>query len=121
LCRRSFPQLKATFEKYKDIADCEIEDTINAECSGSLLDGYLAIVQVARDCPTFFAERLYKSMKGMGTDDDTLIRIIVSRSEIDLAEVKERFSEKYEVSLADFISGDCGGDYKKMLLRVVGE
>lgn len=50
------------------------------------------------------AERLYKSMEGMGTDDRTLIRLVVSRSEIDLQEIKQVFEEKYGKSLADFIN-----------------
>lgn len=37
----------------------------------------------ARSRPRYFAEELYKSMKGAGTDDDTLVRIIVSRAEVD--------------------------------------
>ena len=42
------------------------------------------LVLCARGRPGFFAERLYKSMKGLGTDDSTLIRIVVSRSEVSL-------------------------------------
>ena len=39
-------------------------------------------MKVAKDLPAFFAKRLYKSMKGMGTDDETLIRVVVSRCEV---------------------------------------
>jgi len=41
-------------------------------------------VKYYKDSSAFFAERLYKSMKGAGTDDSTLIRLIVTRSEVSI-------------------------------------
>ena len=41
-------------------------------------------VQCARNPAEYFADRLWKSMKGAGTDDSTLIRCVVSRSEVRL-------------------------------------
>ena len=43
---------------------------------------FLLPVMCVRSRPAYFAERLYHSMKGAGTDDETLIRVVVSRSEV---------------------------------------
>jgi len=60
-------------------------------------------------------------MKGMGTDDDTLIRIIVSRSEIDLGGIKKDYQDLYHKTLYDSVKKETGGDYKAALLAIIGE
>ncbi|XP_055518211.1 annexin A4-like [Leucoraja erinacea] len=58
--------------------------------------------------------------EGAGTDDDALIRTMVSRCEIDMLDIKVEFQRLYGKSLHSFIKGDCSGDYKKILLQLCG-
>uniref|UniRef100_A0A8B9EI92 Annexin n=1 Tax=Anser cygnoides TaxID=8845 RepID=A0A8B9EI92_ANSCY len=94
---------------------------IDREFSGNVECGLKAILQCALNRPAFFAERLYYSMKGAGTDDSTLIRIIVTRSEIDLVQIKQVFTQMYQKTLASMISSDTSGDYRRLLLAIVGQ
>ncbi|XP_050389120.2 annexin A11 [Patella vulgata] len=121
LCARSFAHLREVFNFYQALAGKPLEKSIKGETSGYLEDGYLAIVKVATNTPAFFAERIYHSMKGAGTKDEALIRLVVSRSEIDMGLIKEEFQKMYGKTLASFIKGDCSGDYKKMLLALIGD
>ena len=51
-----------------------------------------------------FARQLQKTMKGLGTDDDTLVRIVVTRCEIDMVQIKEEFQTLTGQSLEQFIA-----------------
>ncbi|KAI1236402.1 Annexin A7, partial [Lamprotornis superbus] len=107
LASRSFPQLKATVEAYSRIANRDLLSSIDREFSGNVERGLKAI------------ERLYYSMKGAGTDDSTLIRIVVTRSEIDLVQIKQMFTQMYQKTLATMIASDTSGDYRKLLLAIM--
>ncbi|XP_005096370.1 annexin A13 [Aplysia californica] len=119
LCLRSRPQLLMTFYKFEEIAGKTIEESISDECSGDLQEGYLAIVESTKDMPGFFARRIRDCVDGLGTRDSHLIRIIVTRSEIDMEEIEEAYRAKYETSVLETIDSECSGDYKKMLVALV--
>ncbi|XP_012731845.2 annexin A4 [Fundulus heteroclitus] len=120
LCVRNRNHLLKVFEEYKKISGRDIEDSIKREMSGTLEDVFLAIVKCMKNKQAFFAERLYKSMKGLGTTDSVLIRIMVSRAEIDMVDIKAQFLKMYGKTLYSFIKGDTSGDYRKILLELCG-
>ena len=90
-----------------------------------------AVIQCVKERPAYFAERLFHSMKyvgamqatyvtprrGVGTDDETLVRIVVARAEIDMVrccgaalvcdsrqvEIKQAFFDKFNKSLGKMI------------------
>ncbi|XP_039959645.1 annexin B10-like [Bactrocera neohumeralis] len=116
----SFAQLRLIFDEYKELSGQTIEQAIKHEMSGALHDAMMAIVECVQSQAAFFANRLYNAMKGMGTNDDTLIRIIVSRSEIDLANIKDEFERIYNRTLYSAVVSETSGDYKKALTALLG-
>ncbi|KAH1178444.1 annexin A4 isoform X1 [Mauremys mutica] len=120
LCSRNKNHLLKVFDEYRRIAKKDITESIKSEMSGDLEDALLAVVKCVRNKHAYFAERLYGSMKGLGTDDDTLIRVMVSRCEIDMLDIRHEFKRMYGKSLYSFIQGDTSGDYRKVLLLLCG-
>ncbi|KAI3353327.1 hypothetical protein L3Q82_019865, partial [Scortum barcoo] len=103
LGNRSAEHLRKVFSAYMKMTGYEIEESIKRETSGSLRDLLLAVVKCARSVPAYFAETLYHSMKGAGTDDNTLIRVMVSRSEVDMLDIRTEFRRMFAGSLFSMI------------------
>ncbi|XP_053189380.1 annexin A11a isoform X2 [Scomber japonicus] len=120
LCARSKSHLRAVFQQYQQMCGRDIEKSIDREMSGDLESGMLAVVKCIKNTPAYFAERLYKAMRGAGTKDRTLIRIMITRSEVDMLDIRQEYVKNYGKSLYTHISGDTSGDYKKLLLKLCG-
>ncbi|XP_029021901.1 annexin A5a isoform X2 [Betta splendens] len=120
LGNRSAEHLRRVFDVYKKLSGSDIEDSITGETTGNLENLLLAVAKCARSVPGYFAEGLYKSMRRAGTDDGTLMRIMVSRSEVDMLDIRACFKQKYGASLYTTIQEDTDGDYQKALLYLCG-
>uniref|UniRef100_A0A8C3SEK0 Annexin n=1 Tax=Chelydra serpentina TaxID=8475 RepID=A0A8C3SEK0_CHESE len=119
LAKRNYMQLRATFQAYEKLKGKDIEDAIKSETSGDLEKAFLTLVRCAKDCQGYFATRLYEAIKGAGTEEETLIRILVTRAEIDLQTIKEKFHKMYNKSLVEAIKSDTSGDFRKLLVALL--
>ncbi|TDG39577.1 hypothetical protein AWZ03_014003 [Drosophila navojoa] len=121
LCQRNYQQLKLIFQEYESITGHSLEKAIKKEFSGDIMEGLIAIYKCVTNKAEYFASRLHKSMAGIGTNDKQLIRVIITRCEIDLADIKVAFERLYGKSLKSWIKGDTSGHYKHALYALVGE
>ncbi|KAF5902268.1 annexin A5-like, partial [Clarias magur] len=103
LGNRSAEHLRRVFAEYMKLSGFQIEESIQRETSGHLKELMLAVVKCARSVPAYLAECLYYAMKGAGTDDNTLIEIMVSRSEIDMLDIRAEFRRMFATSLYKMI------------------
>ncbi|CAK9324035.1 unnamed protein product [Citrullus colocynthis] len=117
---RSPAHLAAVSHVYKQSHTNTLKKAIKSETSGYFEYGLLTIVRCAENPALYFAKVLHKAMKGMGTDDSTLIRIIVTRTEIDMQYIKTEYHKKYKKTLHDAVHSETSGSYRDFLLSLLG-
>ncbi|XP_051533289.1 annexin A1-like isoform X4 [Myxocyprinus asiaticus] len=120
LTSRSEAQLCKIFKYYGQYSKQNFAKALEGELHGSLEDCLITLVKSAWNKPAFFAEKLHLAMKGLGTNTDTLTRIIVSRSEIDLLKIIQEYKRMYGKTLQEDILKETSGDYEKILLTLCG-
>lgn len=120
LTTRSAAQLSRTFQRYACVSDLSLPRALQAELRGDVEDCLVDIVKVCWNTPAFFAEKLHEAMKGHGTCEQSLIRVLVSRSEEDLKKIVREYHAMYNRFLQDDIVRDTEGHYQKVLLGLCG-
>ncbi|KAL3316601.1 Annexin A6 [Cichlidogyrus casuarinus] len=129
----SYPHLRAVFEEYEKMSKNTMEEALKKEMSGHLLRAFLTIgkctrllvmltaVRCIQNKPAYFAKTLERSMKGLGTDDASLQRVVITRCEIDMVQIKIAFEKEYGKSLGEWIKDDTSGDFRRILLVLIGD
>ncbi|XP_048586535.1 uncharacterized protein LOC5516017 isoform X2 [Nematostella vectensis] len=116
---RSDLQLRALYQAYQHVAKCDILETIDDELTGDYHDAVKAIVRCTRRPPLYFAESLNSALNGLRTDSSLVTRIIISRSEVDLADIKAVYKDTYGKTLATEVKELLKGDHETLLLKIL--
>lgn len=121
LCHRSIPQLRQTLVEYKNISKKTLQESIESEMSGDLEKLLVAVVKCVKNVPAYLAERLFKSMKGAGTTESILTRILTSRSEIDLLDIRAEYKKLFGYTLYSQLESEVSGSYGDALKHLCGQ
>jgi annexin D len=62
-----------------------------------------------------------QAIAGLGTDENSLTRVITTRAEVDLQQIAEAYQKRNSVPLERAVAGDTSGDYERMLLALLGQ
>ena len=63
-----------------------------------------------------FSEKINNAIKGIGTDEELLSRVLVSRCELDMPLIREMYEYKYKVEMIKDIEDDTSGMYQKLCM-----
>lgn len=114
----SAEEIKTIAQFYHKLTGKTILQAIDSEFSGNIKKALRAVVYSQLSPHEFYAERLNDAMKGAGTKDKQLIRIIIARDEIDMPQIKSYYKQLYKKDLIDAIKSETSGDYKRIMVEL---
>ena len=105
---------------YHKLSGHTILQAISKEFSGDMKKLLNTIVYAIISPSEYFATRVNQAIKGWGTNDSLLIRVLVTRDEIDMPQIKQYYKQLYGKDMLADIKSDCSGDYQKLLIELAG-
>jgi hypothetical protein len=123
LSTRSCAQLTATFNYYHQHYGHDFEKALKKDKkdkAGEFEKALWVALDCLRERAKYFAQELSTALGEEGTDDDTLIRVIISRCEIDMQYIKLEFANESKRSLDQAIGRNTSGNYRNFLLTLIG-
>ncbi|KAL3315781.1 hypothetical protein Ciccas_005589 [Cichlidogyrus casuarinus] len=114
ISKRSNLHLKKMYDVFAKPAKLKSCDFLLRWCYHD--DNLFDLVMAAVDQKLLLVAQLYNAMKGFGTKEQILNRIICLRSEHDMALLKVLFEERIGKDLGDEVYSETSGDYRTLLM-----
>ena len=111
-------ELACVAQHYHKITGHTILNAIDSEFHGDSKKAFRTIVYATLSPSEYFATRVKDAIKGFGTQDTLLIRILVSRDEIDMPQIKQYYKQLYGKDMVEDIKSDISGDYQKLMVEL---
>ena len=105
-------------DEYSKLSKKTLIQAIESEFSGKVKKLLKTVVYAIINPSEYFATRVRDAIKGAGTKDTLLMRILISRDEVDMNQIKECYKKLYDRDMVNDIKNDLSGDYKKIMVEL---
>jgi hypothetical protein len=111
-------EIVAVNKEYINLTGHSLIDGVDKEFKGDIKKSLKSIIYAIVNPSEYFATRVKDAIKGFGTNDNLLMRIIISRDEIDMPQIKEAYLKLYGKDMVKDIKSDISGDYQKLMVEL---
>ena len=116
---KSKEEIERIAQYFVDASGMTLLKALEKYFRGSVYRTLEAILYSLLSPSEYLAKRINESIVGLGTDDVSLIRILVTRFGVDLHKIKQYYRQNYKKDVSEDIIGDTSGNYKKLLVEIV--
>ena len=112
-------ELSAVAREFYKLSGKTIIEGIDTNFKGDAKDLLKSILYSLVSPSEYFATRIKKAIEGFGTDNKSLIRILITRSDVDMDIIKKYYKQLYKKDMIEEIKSDISGDYQKLMIELI--
>ncbi|XP_073678544.1 annexin A2 isoform X1 [Garra rufa] len=116
LTNRSNAQRRTLARAYKNFSQKELDAGLKKVLSGDLQSLILGLMMMPEQ---FEAHRLRKAMEGAGTDEETLLEILCTRTPQQLSDIRAAYNQEYKRDLEKDLISETSGDFSKFIVALL--
>lgn len=112
------PELYRVNELYFSTYQKQLKSDIEKVFKGHKREGLMTILEALTSPSEYFAKRINKAVKGLGTDDKMLIRVLTTRQGVDMPEMRKCYKNLFGKDMVDDIKDDTSGKYQSIVVAL---
>ena len=118
LTKTSTPELQLLIDTYQKKAGESLLVSIDKEFTGDVKKTLKTIIYANTTPSEYFAQRVNEAITSAGQKDELLMRILITRDEVDMPKIKECYKTLYGKDMVESVKEATLGDYKNLLVEL---
>lgn len=118
LTKTSTPELQLLIDTYQKKAGESLLVSIDKEFTGDVKKTLKTIIYANTTPSEYFAQRVNEAITSGGQKDELLMRILITRDEVDMPKIKECYKTLYGKDMVESVKEATLGDYKNLLVEL---
>nr|XP_043908863.1 annexin A2 [Solea senegalensis] len=118
LTNRSSAQRQVIANTFEELTQKDLTAALKKALAGDL---ELLMLELLMHPVHYWAYRLQQAMVGLGTDEETLMEILCTRSGKQLQEIRGAYTQLYKKDLEKELKGETSGDFEKLVVAVLNK